>query len=105
MFKVSNGLCPSYVSEMFKVNSNLYNDLRSLGLKFQLPEAITNYLRIFLLSRLLNFGIPSFLVGLKEELTSVKKNLKLRSGRTYYLNKHFKFSSFLVYMVGDFFLV
>ena len=44
MFKVNHGLCPSYLSHMFDVNtSRLSYDLRSSGMNLIVPKARTNY--------------------------------------------------------------
>ena len=46
MFKVNHGLCPSYLSDMFDVNtSRLSYDLRSSGMNLIVPKARTNYFR------------------------------------------------------------
>ena len=72
MFKVNHGLCPSYLSDMFDVNtSRLSNDLRSSGMNLIVPKARTNYFRNSFASvgaKLCN-SLPS---SLKEE-TSLKQ--------------------------------
>ena len=46
MFKVNYGLCPSYLSDIFDVNtSRLSYDLRSSGMNLIVPKARTNYFR------------------------------------------------------------
>ena len=46
MFEVNHGLCPSYLSDMFNVNtSRLSYDLRSSGMNLIVPKARTNYFR------------------------------------------------------------
>ena len=46
MFKVNHGLCPSYLSDMFDVNtSRLSYDLRSSGMNLIVPKARRNYFR------------------------------------------------------------
>ena len=46
MFKVNHGLCPSYFSDMFDVNtSRLGYDLRYSGMNLIVPKARTNYFR------------------------------------------------------------
>ena len=46
MFKVNHTLCPSYLSDMFDVNtSRLSYDLRSSGMSLIVPKARTNYFR------------------------------------------------------------
>ena len=46
VFKVNHGLCPSYLSDMFDVNtSRLSYDLRSSGMNLIVPKARTNYFR------------------------------------------------------------
>jgi len=46
MFKVNHGLCPSYLSDMFDVNtSRLSYNLRSSGMNLIVPKARTNYFK------------------------------------------------------------
>ena len=46
MFKVDRGLCPSYLSAMFDVNTSRFSyDLRSSGMNLIVPKATTNYFR------------------------------------------------------------
>ena len=72
MFKVNNGLCPSYLSDMFDVNTSwLSYDLRSSGMNLIVPKGRTNYFRNSFASgggKLWN-SLPS---SLKEE-TSLKQ--------------------------------
>ena len=72
MFKVNHGLCPSYLSDMFDVNTSwLSYDLRSSGMNLIVPKGRTNYFRNSFASaggKLWN-SLPS---SLKEE-TSLKQ--------------------------------
>ena len=46
MFKVNHDICPSYLSDMFDVNtSRLSYDLRCSGMNLIVPKARTNYFR------------------------------------------------------------
>ena len=46
VFKVNHGLCASYLSDMFHVNtSRLSYDLRSSRINLKVPKTITNYFR------------------------------------------------------------
>ena len=92
MFKVNHGLCPSYLSDMFDVNtSRLSYDLRSSGMNLIVPKARTNYFRNSFASagaKLWN-SLPS---SLKEE-TSLKQFKTKIGSYLYYLQKPDKFSS------------
>ena len=84
MFKVNHGLCPSYLSDMFDVNiSRLSYDLRSSGMNLIVPKARTNY-----------FG-NSFASAGAKLWNSLPSNLRLRSGRIYYLHKPHNLSFFI----------
>ena len=44
MFKILNGLAPTYLSEMFTYNTSLHNyGLRSSKMNLKLPKSSTNY--------------------------------------------------------------
>ena len=79
MFKVNHGLCPSYLSDMFDVNtSRLSYDLRSSGMNLIVPKARTNYFRNSFASagaKLWN-SLPS---SLKEETSLKQFKAKIRS--------------------------
>ena len=80
MFKVDRGLCPSYLSAMFDVNTSRFSyDLRSSGMNLIVPKATTNYFRNSFAPAGAKFwnSLPS---SLKEE-TSLKQlsNAKIRS--------------------------
>ena len=88
MFKVNHGLRPSYLSDMFEVNtSRLSYDLRSSGMNLIVPKARTNYVRN---------SFASAGAELWNSLPSrdfFKTNLRLRSGRICYLRKSHNLTS------------
>ena len=79
MFKVNHGLCPSYLSGMFDINtSRLSYNLRSSGMILIVPQARTNYFRSSFASagaKLWN-SLPS---SLKEESSFRQFKAKARS--------------------------
>ena len=79
MFKVNHGVCPSYLSDMFDVNtSRLSCDLRSSEINLIVPKARTNYFRNSFASagaKLWN-SLPS---SLKEETSLKQFKAKIRS--------------------------
>ena len=79
MFKVNHGLCPSYLSDMFDVNtSRLSYDLRSRGMNLIVPKARTNYFRNRFASAVVKLwnSLPS---SLKEETSLKQFKTKIRS--------------------------
>ena len=104
MFKLNHGLCPSYLSDMFDINTSwLSYDFRSSRMNLIVPKARTNYFRNSFASagaKLWN-SIPA---SLKERL--LLNNLRLRSGPIYYLHKHHNFSFIIRFnIVCDLFFV
>ena len=78
MFKLNHGLCPSYLSDVFDINTSWFSyDFRSSRMNLIVPKAKTNYFRNSFASagaKLWN-SIPA---SLKERL--LLNNLRLRSG-------------------------
>ena len=78
MFKLNHSLCPSYLSDMFDINTSwLSYDFRSSRMNLIVPKARTNYFRNSFASagtKLWN-SIPA---SLKERL--LLNNLRLRLG-------------------------
>ena len=86
MFKLNHGICPSYLSDMFDVNtSQLSYDIRSSRMNLIVPKAITNYFRNSFASagaKLWN-SLPS---SLKERLLLNNNYLRLYKIRSYMLS-------------------
>ena len=104
MFKLNHSLCPSYLSDVFDINTSwLSYDFRSSRMNLIVPKARTNYFRNSFASagaKLWN-SIPA---SLKERL--LLNNLRQRSGCIYYLHKHHNFSFIIRFnIVCDLFLV
>jgi len=102
--KINHGICPSYLSDMFDVNtSQLSYDRRSSRMNLIVPKARTNYFRNSFASagaKLWN----SLSSSLKERL--LLNNLRLRSGHICYLHKHHNFGFIIRFNIGcDLFLV
>ena len=104
MFKPNHSLCPSYLSDVFDINTSwLSYDFRSSRMNLIVPKARTNYFRNSFASagaKLWN-SIPA---SLKERL--LLNNLRQRSGCIYCLHKHHNFSFIIRFnIVCDLFLV